>query len=91
MVYTIENAAIWKGSKPFAVILCRFNDVPAFAGDCQELTIFISPSGRNNLFDYWRDVSYGNIDLVGSEVFGWYIMSNSYTHNGSDPFHDGRT
>jgi hypothetical protein len=33
-------------------------------------------AGRNwgGLFDYWRDVSYGRIDLTGSRVFGWYTM-----------------
>lgn len=80
-----------KGSKPFAVILCRFNDVPAFNTGRQQLTNFVSPSGRDGLFDFWRDISYGNIDLVGSKVFGWYTMKYSYAHDGNDPVHDGQT
>jgi hypothetical protein len=80
-----------KGSKPFAVILCQFKDVPLFHDGRHQITSFVAPSGRNGLFDFWRDVSYGNIDLVGSEVFGWFTMKYSLAHDGSDPAHDGHT
>lgn len=84
-------SAFLKGSKPFAVVLCRFNDVPGFRDAKAQLTQFTTSSGRGGLFDYWRDISYANIDLVGTEVFGWYTMNYSYAHDGADPFHDGRT
>ncbi|KAI9786969.1 MAG: hypothetical protein M1839_005200 [Geoglossum umbratile] len=80
-----------KGPKPFAVVLCRFNDIPAFPAARQQLTSFVSSGGRGGLFDFWRDVSYANIDLSGSEVFGWYTMNYSFARDGSDPLHDGKT
>jgi hypothetical protein len=80
-----------KGSKPFAVVLCRFNDVPALSIPKSQWYQFVSTSGRQSLFDYWRDVSYRNIDLVGSEVYGWFTMKYSFIKDGSDQFKDGKT
>ena len=68
-----------KGPMPIAVILCRFRDVllpnhhPKYYHD------FVSSSGHGGLFDYWRDISYHNIDLSGSEVFGWFTMRHSFS------------
>ena len=33
--------------------------------------------GTGGLADYWRDVSFGNLDLTGSKVFGWLTMNHS--------------
>lgn len=83
--------AFLKGPVPFAVVLCRFNDVPPFPAARQQLSVFVTSRGRGGLFDFWRDVSYANVDFTGSEVFGWYTMNYSFAHDGSDPFHDGGT
>jgi hypothetical protein len=48
-----------------------------------------SGAGGQGLFDYWRDVSYGNIDLTGSRVFGWYTMRYSFVRDGKDPLRNG--
>jgi hypothetical protein len=71
------------------VILCRFNDVPALHTPRAKFFDFVSEYGRGGLFDYWRDASYGAIDLAGSEVFGWYTMKYSFVHDSADPFKDG--
>jgi hypothetical protein len=43
--------------------------------------------GRNwgGLFDYWRDVSYGRIDLTGSRVLGWYTMPFTLAEQSTKP------
>ncbi len=61
---------------PFAVVLCKFSDqpqeprAPQFYKDCFTET----GAGTGGAFDYWRDVSFGNLDLTGSRVFGWFTM-----------------
>ena len=80
-----------KGPAPLAIVLCSFNDVPALDIPRTRFFDFISQYGRGGLFDFWRDVSYGAIDLSGSEVFGWYTMKYSFVHDGADPFQDGKT
>jgi hypothetical protein len=63
---------------PFAVILCKFSDQPQepraskFYKDC----FTEAGAGTGGAFDYWRDVSFGNLDLTGSKVFGWFTMNN---------------
>jgi Gametolysin peptidase M11 len=81
---------ILKGPVPLAVVLCRFNDVPVLDIPRSRFFDFVSQYGRGGLFDFWRDVSYGTIDLTGSEVFGWYTMKYSFVHDGLDPLKNGR-
>jgi hypothetical protein len=73
---------------PWAMILCRFNDIPELDLDRHFFSDFITETGmdKGGLFDYWRWSSYGAIDLTGSIVMpdsGWYKMTYSYIHNGS--------
>jgi len=69
--------------KTFAVILCKFSDqpqephAPSFYQNCFTET----GAGMGGAFDYWRDVSFGNLDLTGSKVFGWYAMPNHTTQD----------
>jgi hypothetical protein len=68
-----------KGPKPFALILLTFKDIPiSYLPGPSRYFNFLTGSSRNALFDYWRDVSYQNITLEGSEVFGWYQMQFSF-------------
>jgi hypothetical protein len=77
------------GPTPFAIVLCRFRDVPVPDIPRSRFFDFVAREGGGGLFDYWRDVSYGMIDLTGSEVFGWYTMKYSFVHDGADPFRNG--
>lgn len=65
-------------SSRWLVILCRFADIPAAPSDPPKSLFeeFFTASGRNEggVFDYWRDVSNGAIDLACSTVVGWYTM-----------------
>ena len=74
------------GAQPFAVILCKFAgagetwlEVPDF-----EKLLF----GESGVDAYWREASYGRINLAGSKVVGWYTLpqpATAYrTEDGSD-------
>jgi thermitase len=75
----VESQALLSGSKPFVMVLCRFN------GDPSEPQ---TPAWYGNLFSstypgldhYWRQISYDNINLIGTQVTTqWYEMPNPRT------------
>jgi hypothetical protein len=75
----IESQALLSGSKPFVMVLCRFN------GDPDEPQ---TPAWYGNLFSstypgldhYWRQISYDNINLVGTQITSqWYEMPGPRT------------
>jgi hypothetical protein len=76
-----------KGPMPFAVVLCRFNDVPEPDIPRSRFLDFVARSGTGGLLDYWGDISYGLIDLTGSQVFGWYTMKYSFVRDGTKGRH----
>jgi hypothetical protein len=68
--------------KPWAVILCRFNDQseyepypPSFYKD----SFAEAGAGKGLEFDYFREVSFGAVDMTGSKVFGWFAMPKHAT------------
>lgn len=84
-----------RGPLPIAVILLSHADSPISGNDPRLPTRktfleYVSPSGRGGLFDYYRDVSRGSIDLSGSEVFGWWKMKYSLAKD-FGPLNDGET
>src|SRR6516165_9530037 len=72
-----------RGPTPWALILCRFSNVPALNLPTSFFSDFISETGagKGGMFDYWRDISYGSIDLTGSIVRGWYTMKYSFPND----------
>src|SRR5262249_47936063 len=65
------------GPTPFAVILCRFQDLPPLSIPRDVFAQFVAGPGRGGMFDYWRDISYGTIDLTGSTVYGAFDPTGS--------------
>jgi len=62
------------GSKPFITILCRFPEdtgEPTYPKEWFETMVSNTYPGMD---DFWREVSYGAIDLIGSNVVGWYTL-----------------
>lgn len=61
------------GSQPWVSILCKFNDISA---EPKSLPYFTNM--YNNAYPaldhYWRDLSYGQINLVGSTAVGWFNL-----------------
>jgi hypothetical protein len=80
-------------AKPFAIILCRFSDQPQEPRPVQFYRDYFTESGASqpeSAFSYWRDVTYGTVDLTGSEVFGWFGMSHSSSEIAGLVFPAGR-
>jgi hypothetical protein len=66
--------------RPFAVILCRFNDDPADAareGPAETIFRDMFTPGSGGLVEYWREASLGMIDVTGSAVYGWLSVDMS--------------
>ncbi|MDQ5826371.1 MAG: hypothetical protein M3441_19445 [Chloroflexota bacterium] len=61
---------------PWAILLCKFNDNNSepFTRRAYERLFTTTGAGASNMLDYFRDVSHGNLDLSGSQVFGWYTL-----------------
>lgn len=72
-----------KGLTPFALILCAFNDLPPLTIPSSVFYDYVAGPGKSGVFDYWRDISYGTIDLTGSKVFGPYTMKYSFSRDGN--------
>jgi M6 family metalloprotease-like protein len=75
---------------PWAILLCRFNDDARepFPRQHYENLFTNAGTGLNNLVDFFRLYSHGNIDIGGSEVFGWIQLPHArseYTGSGANP------
>lgn len=72
------------GSQPWVSVLCKFSDSNA---EPKNLAYFQDMFGSSypGLDHYWREVSYNNIDIVGSQAHGWYTLPQprSYYVDGS--------
>jgi len=63
-------------NKPWAIVLCKFSDLPLEPHPPQFYREYFTEEGAGvgGGFDYWRDVTYGKLDLTNSEVFGWFTV-----------------
>lgn len=68
------EAAPIRSNTPWAIILCKYVDYSIEPRPSSFFRQFFTSegAGMGGLYDYWRDISYGNIDLSGSVVVGWY-------------------
>src|SRR6185436_10929250 len=60
-----------------AIILCKFLDKPIetrLPGFYQD---FYTRFGTSGVADYFRDVTFGGLDLTTSQVFGWLTMNHN--------------
>jgi hypothetical protein len=65
------------GATPFAVILCRFSDLPPLSISRDVFEQFIVGARKGGMYDYWHDISYGTINLTGSTVYGAFDPTRS--------------
>jgi hypothetical protein len=68
--------------KPFAVVLCKFRNVSGFEPYPPRFyreAFTEAGAGKGREFDYFRQVTYGTLDMTGSKVFGWYTMPKGKT------------
>ena len=65
---------------PWAVILCKFtdgNDEPFPPQYYQDLFTKNDVGSPWNMVRYFHDYSHGNLDLTGTQVFGWFQLDKS--------------
>jgi hypothetical protein len=67
------------GSQPWVTILCRFADSPATPKPRSYFEGLMGAAAPG-LDHYWREVSYGAVDLTGSRVVGWYDLPQPRSH-----------
>ncbi|MFZ5820008.1 MAG: S-layer homology domain-containing protein, partial [Chloroflexota bacterium] len=61
------------GPHPWITIMCKFNDMKDTPKD---LAYFQNMYGSKwpGLDHYWREVSFNNVNVEGSQAVGWYIL-----------------
>jgi PKD repeat protein len=76
------------GSQPWVSILCKFADI---GDEPQPLSYFqdLNSTTYPGLDHYWREVSYDLVDLVGSDVVGWYVLPQPWSYYVYDQDGDG--
>ena len=77
------NAVI--GNRKWVTILCRFHDSPNITPNSVSFFQGMMSNTAPGMDHYWRETSYGNIDLSGSVVVGWYNLPRErayYIHDG---------
>ncbi len=78
-----------RGSLPLVTILCRFADATDVTPHPVSYYEGLIGSSHRNLDHYWREVSYGNINLTGSVVVGWYNLPRPRSYYVYDRDGDG--
>jgi hypothetical protein len=70
-----QGAAIG-GNTRWVTIACKFSDV---ATEHKPISFFTSQYGTapGQLGHYWSEVSYGKINLAGSQAYGWFNLPNT--------------
>ena len=76
------------GSQPYVNILCRFAGNSSTPYDTLYVEGLMS-STSPGLNDYWPEVSYGNINIAGSIVVGWYDLPQPLSYYQQDWLSDG--
>lgn len=72
--------------RPFAVLLTKFSDnddEPLSLADYREI-FTASGDGKWNMVQYFRDMSHGNVDIGGSQVFGWFTLDTKTADYGRE-------
>ncbi len=61
------------GSQPYVSILCKFSD---FSVEPKNLAFFqgMYANAFPGLDHYWRELSYNQVDLLGSNAYGWFTL-----------------
>ena len=62
------------GPQAYIVILCRFADMPDVTPQNKGWVQTLMGSAFPGMDHYWREASYGAMDLSGSVVVGWYEL-----------------
>jgi hypothetical protein len=74
-----DAVAAVMGSQPWVSIMCKFADV---SSEPRSLSYFqgMFSSSYPGLDHYWRELSYNNVNVVGSNAHGWYTLPHPKSH-----------
>lgn len=61
------------GSQPWVSILCKFSDVSTEPNPLGYFAAMYANQPKA-LDHYWREVSYNNINILGSAAYGWFTL-----------------
>jgi hypothetical protein len=66
---------------PWAILRCKWNDIDdePLSDDYVENMFTTAGAGTNNMVDFFGTMSHGNLDLNGSQVFGWFTLPKPHT------------
>jgi hypothetical protein len=66
---------------PWAILKCKWNDIDdePLSDDYVEKLFTTAGAGTLNMVDFFDTMSHGNLDLSGSQVFGWITLPNPET------------
>jgi Bacterial Ig-like domain (group 3) len=66
------------GTHPWVVVLCNFSDQPTepYPQSYFEEMFANAGTGKLGQFDYWHDVSFGQLTISGTTVTKWVVAKN---------------
>jgi M6 family metalloprotease-like protein len=75
-IVPVGSASAISGTHPLAVVLCKFTDRTSEPHPVSYYQDMFSETGagKRGVFDYWKEVSYNQLDLTGTVVKGWYTV-----------------
>jgi hypothetical protein len=84
-LHEVIKPASTRQHEAYAILLCRVADVATMpvSVDAVKKLFLKDGQGTGNIYDYFLNVSYGSIDLDGSQVYtgttasGWYTMKST--------------
>jgi hypothetical protein len=72
-------------STPWAILLCKFNDNGSepHPRKFYEDLFTVSGAGKQNMVDFFTDISHGKLDMSGNQIFpakeiGWFTVNASF-------------
>jgi hypothetical protein len=75
-----SQARPYRGGIPWSLLLCKFSDSPAPPNDVTYYRNMTIASGTKGLDDYIRSIAYGQADLTGSVLHGWYTEAHTFAY-----------
>jgi hypothetical protein len=88
-----ELTALDATASPWAILLVKFKDNPSPlpANTIYEDLFTSAGIGKQNMVDFFRDMSHGKIDISDSKIFGWYTLPyNHADYVGNSPAGKGQ-
>ena len=67
-----------KGRHSFALVLMRFTDIPTLPNPMSDFQDLVAANAPGTLDDFWRHVTYQQLDIGSSKVFGWFTMKYAF-------------